>query len=455
MSGLKQDITLLDVVALGISAAIGVSIFSVISPAAQLAGPALLLSLAMAALPMVVFVVVYAFMGSTVPCTGASYEWPARFVHPYAGFIIAWLRILGGAGSLHLMSVVFVSYLKQAVQIPAMPTMLALLLVFYAINLVGIASVGRTARVLVTAKLVVLVTFILVGLRSADIRNFVPLTPHGMVGVLSAVPLLVSLYTGIESATEAGEEIRNGRFALGMGIAIATGIALIMYTGVAVVAIGVIGAQAVASSKAPLLAAGSRFLGPVISPVLLATALVAIASAVNVGFLSFARMLFAMARGGVLPSALARIHPRWGTPHIALTLVLLLGFCSLFLPETLVFLFLSANVPPMLKYATNCFAALRLVRSHPDLHARARFRLGRTSVSLWSAMGVLCAIGIIVVGFRAEWRPYVILLAWAGVGTFWWLLRARHTSTAMIRRRETSSRVDAAPSTDNGVPGVE
>ena len=239
--------------------------------------------------------------------------------------------------------------------------------------------------------------------------------------------------TGIESAAEVGEEIRNSRFALGMGIAIATGVALLIYTGVAVVAIGVIGASAVAASKAPLLAAGNRVLGPVISPVLLATALVSIASAVNVGFLSFARMLFAMGRGGVLPPVLARIHPRWGTPHVALTLVLVLGIASLWLPATLIFLFLSANVPPMLKYGSNCLAALRLVRLHPDLHAAAHFRLSRTSVSVWSVAGILCAISIICVGFQADWRPYIILLAWAAAGTLYWIMRARHTSTAMLR----------------------
>ena len=78
-------------------------------------------ALALAAIPMVVFAVVYAFMGSTVPRSGASFEWPARFIHPFVGFMVAWLRIVGNTGALILLTQVLVSYVSRAVPIPQKP----------------------------------------------------------------------------------------------------------------------------------------------------------------------------------------------------------------------------------------------------------------------------------------------------------------------------------------------
>src|SRR3954464_4883571 len=112
---LAQGLTIVDVISIGVGSAVGGSIFSIMAPAAKLAGPGMLPALALAAIPMVVFAVVYAFMGSTVPPSGALFEWPARFVHPFVGFMVAWLRIVGNTGALILLAQVLVSYVSRAV----------------------------------------------------------------------------------------------------------------------------------------------------------------------------------------------------------------------------------------------------------------------------------------------------------------------------------------------------
>src|SRR5688572_33477129 len=84
---LKEGLTIVDVVSIGVGSAVGVSIFSIMAPAAKVAGAGMLPALAIASIPMIIFAVVYAFMGSTVPRSGASIEWPARFRHPFVGFM--------------------------------------------------------------------------------------------------------------------------------------------------------------------------------------------------------------------------------------------------------------------------------------------------------------------------------------------------------------------------------
>lgn len=431
---LKPAMTLFDVVALGLSAAIGVSIFSVVAPSTAVAGPAVLLALLGAMVPMAVFVVIYAFMGSALPRSGSSYAWPAQFVHPYLGFIVSWLRILGNAGALSLMATVFVGYLSQLVEVPRLPAMLVLLLVFYLVNLFGVGLVGRAARWLVAAKLIVLAAFIFLGLPNVDLAQFDPFLPHGLVGALAALPLLVGLYSGIESAAEAGEEIRNSKGTMGKGLTLSTVISVVVYLGVTVVTIGVLGAATAGASKAPLADAGNVFFGGWMGPSLMFTALVSIAAAINTLTLITGRFLFAMGRDEVLPAALGTIHPKWGTPHVAITVVFICSVACLALPDSLVFLFLASNIPTVFKYGSNCLAAIGLVDRHPELHAQAAFKLQRNTVKVWGWIGVVCALGILIVGINADWRSYVLLLGWAVVGTVYWWVHGRHRSLAMHER---------------------
>src|SRR5687768_14677401 len=86
---LTEGVNLAGVVALGLGTAVGVAIFSIIGPAAALAGPGLLIAVVIASVPMIVIAVTYAFMGSALPTSGASYEWPRRFIHPFVGFLVA------------------------------------------------------------------------------------------------------------------------------------------------------------------------------------------------------------------------------------------------------------------------------------------------------------------------------------------------------------------------------
>ena len=94
---LRHGVRLIDLVMLGAGTAIGASIFSVLGPAAQVGHEGILVACVLAALPMVLFGLVYAYMASAVPRTAASFEWQRQFTHPLIAFGIVWLRILSNA----------------------------------------------------------------------------------------------------------------------------------------------------------------------------------------------------------------------------------------------------------------------------------------------------------------------------------------------------------------------
>ncbi len=422
---LRPRLTIVDVVALGLGASIGQSIFSVFAPAAGVAAAGLLVTLPIGAVPMTVFAVIYSFMGSAVPRSGASYDWPTEFVHPYLGFIVGWMRIVANTGALAVMTLVLSNYLNRVVHLQLLLLRACLLVVFFAVNYVGIRAAARLERYLVVVKVLAFGVFVGTGIPHIRTEYFTPLFPYHWYTPLVAVPIVVGLYQGIETATEVGEEIENSAAIIARGIGVSITLAIVVYSGVAAVSLGVLGPHALAASGAPILDAGNVFLGRLNTPLVLLAAVAAIGTSINAVFVTFSRFMFAMARNGALPSCLAVVHPRWGTPHAAVALAFLCGLVGLLLPTSLIFLFLAISIPVTLMYFSSCLSAWRLVERHPELHRKATFKLSSTAVKSWSAAGCVCAFMILSFGIKADARPYAVLAVWFAIGTAYWFAKAR------------------------------
>ena len=421
VGGLRKDVRMIDIVTLGAGAAIGVAIFSIFAPAAALAGPGMLISMALAAIPMCVFAFVYAFMGTADPRSGASYVWPSRYISPFAGFLIGWLRILASTGVMVLLATVLVQHWMRVIALPLKPTMAVVFGVFFVLNIRGVAVATRVQTALFVLMTLALGLLMVGSAGHLDLRNFLPVLPHGWAGVLAAIPLLVSLFLGIENAVEVGEETRDARTTLGRAIAICVGTILVIYVGVSVATLGVLGSAALSASDAPLLDAAGAVFGPAAQDLILVAATLALAKSLNATLLIFSRYLFAMGRDGVLPSALGKIHPRWGTPYVAVTVAFACCLLGLLLPSNLVFLFLAANLPTLLKYLGTCVSVLRILKHRPDIYEGAGFRPDRGRLAAMAWVGVGCAVGIVLAGITTDWRPYAVLLGWACLGSVGWL----------------------------------
>lgn len=427
---LTKGVSLFGIVALGTGTAIGVSIFSVIAPGAELAGPAMLLALVVAIIPMILFAVTYAFMGSAVPVSGASYEWSRRFIHPFVGFIIGWLRIAGSTAALIVLSLVLVQYWSMAYSLPLKPTMFAVLALFFVLNIVGVSVAAKGQAIMVVILLITCAILVSSAIPATDASNFSPLLSKGWGGIFAAVPLMVSLFMGIETATEVGEEVRDGHKTIPLGIALSIVVTAVIYFLVAGAAVGVLGATRLGASDAPLLEVANETLGRFGMPLILSSATVALGTSLNAIFMIFSRSLFAMGRSGILPAALSRVHDRWGTPHIAIITAFVFCCFGLLLPSSLIFLFLAVNIPTLLKYGATCIAATRVVSHHADVYGQAAFRLRPAVINSWAYAGAVCAAGVILLGLKADWRPYAVLGGWAAAGVIWYFLRRKPAASS-------------------------
>jgi APA family basic amino acid/polyamine antiporter len=422
---LRKGVGLGGVVMFGAGTAIGVSIFSVLQPAAEVAGSALLGAMALAALPMLLFAVSYAWLGSALPVSGASYEWPRRFLGPLAGFLIAWLRIISNVGALIVLAQVLVNYLGMVVPMPTKLVMAAALTAVFALNYVGVAVAARVQILLMLLLLVVLAIFVAAGAPLLNVSRIGSPLGSGLFAVSAAVPLMISLFLGIESAVEIGEEIRKPRRTIPLGIGLAIALTILVYGAVAVTALGLVGPDKLAGSAAPLLDAARVPLGDLAVPLIVGAAAVSILKTMNATALVFSRSLFAMGRSRILPERLASIHPRFGTPHVAIVLGYCCAMLGLFLPSSLVFLLLAVNIPTMLKYFACSLCALRVARDHPEIAAKAQLALSRTTVRWVARAACVAALLIVAAGLGADWRPYVLVGGWLVLGIIYWLWRSR------------------------------
>jgi APA family basic amino acid/polyamine antiporter len=413
---LKRSVRLVDLIMLGAGTAIGAAIFTVLGPAAKVGGSGILISAILAALPMAVFALVYAWLASTAPLTAASYEWQRRFTHPAFAFAIVWMRVLANAVVMIVYGQTLTNYLGKVWDFPAKPVMLGFFAVLFAVNYLGVAVAARVQTVLMLGLLAVLAAFVASAGPHLRPQLFAEALSGGWLPIAAALPLMIQLFLGIETATEVGEEVEDARRIVPLGVAGALALTIVVYLSVAFAALSLIGPAGLAASKAPLLDAAKAALGGWATPVIVAAAALALTKSMNATFLVYSRFLFAMGRAGSLPAALGRIHPRFGTPHIATTVAFAASCAALLLPTSLLFLLLAVSVPTMLKYMGTCMAAWSAASHHPDVVAAARLRFAPGLVKLLAGLGVVAAVIIAALGVTTDIRPYGLIGGWLVVG---------------------------------------
>ncbi|MBX3694627.1 MAG: APC family permease [Steroidobacteraceae bacterium] len=425
-AGLRRNVGLVGVVVFGAGTAIGVSIFTVLQPAAQIAGSGMLVAIGLAAIPMLLFAAVYAYLGSALPVAGASYEWPRRFLGPFAGFVIAWLRILGNVGAMTVLALVMIKYLGMVVSLPLKPAMAVAITAVFVLNHYGISMAARAQVALMLLLLAVLAALVALGAPRVELQNIGSPLSVGWVAIGAGVPLLISLFLGIEASVEIGEEVRNPRRNLPLGIAIAIALTALVYGSVAFVSLGLVGPARLAATDAPLLEAARVPFGAWAGPVIVTAATASILKSMNALVVGFSRSLFAMGRTGVLPGRVAQVHARHGTPHVAIWLAYALVMTGLLMPDSIVFLLLAVNVPTMLKYVACSLSATRVAKHHPQLHAQSRLGFSTRTATVLGYLAAAVGLLLIVLGVEADWRPYVLIAVWFLVGLVYWSWRRPH-----------------------------
>lgn len=312
---LRRELGTLDAVGIGFGAIVGAGIFVVTGVAAGVAGPAFLVSLAVAAVAAICNALSSAQLAAEYPQSGGTYEYGYRVLTPWAGFAAGWMFLASKIAAAGTVALGLGGYLDALVPgIPPRGIAVAAIVVFTVLNYYGIRRSSRVNLMIVAVSLGALLLFIATGAASFRSEHLRPFAPAGWRGILEAAALLFFAYTGYARIATLAEEVREPRRTIPRATVITIGGAVLLYLGVAAVAVGAVGSQALAATAAPLQVAARALPLPGISTVVSVGGVTAMLGVILSQLLGLSRMGFAMARRGDLPGFFAHIHPRYGVP---------------------------------------------------------------------------------------------------------------------------------------------
>jgi amino acid transporter len=379
---------------------------------------------------MGLIVVCFAEAGKRVDLTGGPYAYVEVAFGRFPGFLAGVLVWLLGTFAVAAVSTVFADSVGALAPPLAGPAGRGVVLVLTfallsAVNILGVREGTRLNEVATAAKLLPLLLLIVAGVFCIRPAHLALTEPVAAGTVARASILLIFAFSGVESALVPSGEIKDVRRTVPRALLLAMLVITGFYLALQIVAQGVLGPE-LEGATTPLAAAATRIFGPWGGTLLLAGAVVSMFGYVSGMTLAVPRALYAFARDGFLPRALARIHPRFRTPHLAIatqsTLVCLLAVTSGF--ERLAIL---ANLVTLLLYAGCCLAAWELARRDPALVGDSALRRWRVTVAPFAACATIAWLLTSITWH--EWRVTVLLL---GAATLVFLLTAGMRAAARV-----------------------
>jgi amino acid transporter len=400
---------------------IGAGIFVLPALIARRLGAAAIVAYLVCAVSMGMVLLCFAESGSRVSRSGGVYGYVAVAFGPYVGFLVGSL-LWFACGCLAAASVAnaFVGTLSAAVPwIGQGPPRMVFLAVLYAglawTNVRGVRTGAGLVQLTTAAKLLPLLLLIPAGLLVMHPANLAwpGFPPVGKIA--GACLVLIYAFAGTETMLMASGEIRDPARTVPRSVLSALGIATVLYLALQVSAQGALGPDLAINDKAPLAMVAERALGAGGRLVVLAGAAISMFGYVSGDMLSTPRALFGFARDGLLPSPVARVHPRYRTPHVAIWLYSVIT-CALAMSGTFEQLLILANVASLVVYLAAALATLELRRRGVRLDAPPFVVPGGPLIPLLACVVVLWLLA------NAQWSELLSVAVMILVATLLFLL---------------------------------
>jgi basic amino acid/polyamine antiporter, APA family len=344
---------------------IGGGIFRVPALVAGSLGAAAPAAYVICAIAMALIVTCIAAAGRRVTLTGGPYAYVGATLGPYAGFISGVLLWMIGVFATAAVSSVMAASVAELLGLSGRATHAAILVVAFGfwswVNMRGVTYGVRLNTAITVAKLLPLLLIAIAGMFFVRAENL-QVAEWPAAGDFARMTLiLVFAFAGIEVALIPSGEVRDPERTVPRSIALAMVSVTILYIALQVVAQGILGA-ALPQSSVPLADAAGASLGAWARSLLLAGAAISMFGHLGGMTLSIPRIVYALARDGFLPRALARVDAIHRTPRLAIITQSILTL-ALAITGTFEQLAIIANVAALALYLGCAAAAWKLGQS--------------------------------------------------------------------------------------------
>lgn len=328
---LARVLTLSDLVLIVVGTTIGSGIFTVPGAVLRQSGGDLGIALVVWVVGSVLALLgalTFGELGAMLPDAGGSYVYVREAFGRLPAFLLGWTLFLAiNTGSTATLAVAFANYLGELLPLTPLAHKLASVAMIGAVTAVNIRGVRHAASVQnwstalkVSAILALAIAGFVLGdgFRHPDTRAFTtPITVAslsaagvGLLGVLWA-------YEGWQNVTNSAGEAADPQRTFARGIGIGTAALVVIYLTANAGYVAAVGPSGVAASDRIAADVVHALFGPAAAKLVTLVILVSIFSAANGLALTGPRMYFAMARDSVFFQSLAEVHPRFGTPALA------------------------------------------------------------------------------------------------------------------------------------------
>ena len=392
---LHQSLSWPHLIALGVGAIVGTGILTLTGVGAAKAGPAVILSFAIAGIICAAAALAYAEMATMIPASGSAYTYSYVVMGELLAWIVGWSLILeyslvvsavavGWSGYAAPLLHAWLGFPMELTQGPELGGIVNLPAIFIIAVVAGLLIYGtrESATVnalLVLVKIVALIVFVAVALPYFNQSNFDPFMPYGFaksglpgaeVGVMAAAAIIFFAFYGFDAIATAAEETKNPGRDLSIGIVGSMVVCVLIYMAVAATAIGALSYTRFANSPEPLALILREIGQPFAAKYLAVSAVIALPTVILAFFYGQSRIFFVMARDGLLPQSLAKVSGRGSPVRITLFTAVVVAILAGLIP--LAQLAALANAGTLTAFIAVAVCMLIMRRRAPD--AERKFR---------------------------------------------------------------------------------
>ena len=466
---LSKRLSAWDLMGFGIGIVIGTGIFTLTGVQAKSnAGPAIVISFAIAGVVSVLAAVCYAELAAAVPTAGSSYTYAYTTIGEIFAWIIAWDLILEFALGAAVVSRGWSGYLQDALNLPTSVFgeestvnlgAIAIALVLGVVAMIGIRESKWVTNALVVVKVSVCVFVVVVGIffvKAANLSPFVPAskpvpksealsglqqplwqwitgadpTAFGVTGVFVAAAVVFFAYSGFEAVANLGEETKDPAKDMPRGLLGTLAICTLLYVLVCFVITGMVKYTGL-SEGAPISDAFDQ-VGMGWASILIAVAAIAgLSSVILVDIVAMGRIGFALCRDGLLPAWIGEVHRKWETPYrvtIGTTAVVMLlaGFVPLDALAEMV------SIGTLFAFFVVSVAVIVLRRTRPKM--KRPFRVPQ--VPLLPIVSAVFCVGLMTNLALETWLRFLV---WLVLGLAIYFFYGRSHSRLAQRDREKAT----------------
>lgn len=460
---LKKSLNAFDLFVIGIGAVVGTGILTIIGTAIQGgpesvgAGPAIIVSMILAAIACIFSALCYSEVASIIPVSGSVYTYTYATLGEFCAWLVGWVLMLNYVIGNITVSNAWCGYLVQLLKgfskylpdfvvnfplwlrsdvrtiyamcekygldvhdkmpfiLDKIPVAINLPVIFLTILstlilIKGIKESARFAGIMVCLNLLMIVSFIAVGFFHIDVNNWTPFAPNGLQGVLMGAFIIFFAYIGFDAVSTAAEETKNPQKDLPVAILGTLSFCTILYILVALVLTGIVPTGSI-NTSAPIAAALSTIGKEKLAGFISVAAVCALASVFLICQLAATRILYAMSRDKFLPKMLRAIHKKHRTPHIMTIIVGLVIIAGSLIMD----LNISAelcNYGTFTAFIAICIALIVLRKTEPNLKRPFKVPL----VPLIPILGIVSYSALMLYPLMRISTSTLMFIAWIVMG---------------------------------------